>query len=379
MSSGTTKHLLLLAKTWGWSDDGGLSSINKEIGVQFAKNEEVQVSCLVAHITEDLQAKAEKDDVHLFSAVCMKGFPTLDCLSFPPKSVVGVDVIIGYGKIIGRHAQPIKMKYDKSKWVHTVCSSFKDPNENEINFCENADLTFAIGNDVARGCERQLTFCGKMVHGFIPGIFEEFQLYKQSIKERSIFTVISFYPSASERAGGDDRYSIPTKAVGMLSDDKYQLISVCSPDDEPDGLKQILLKHEISPSQLKVRSHCKSLDTLCKMFVEVDLLLLPFLPSKSEDFGFIALQAISSDLPIRVSHNSGLGQALKEVPHGSSCVVDSDKPEDWAKCIVTVKEKTRKLRLSEASLLRESYDKMYPWEKQCNEVLDKILQLYERV
>lgn len=165
----------------------------------------------------------------------------------------------------------------------------------------------------------------------------------------------------------------------MLSDDKYQLISVCSPADEPDGLKEILLKHEISPTQLKVRSHCKSLDAICKMFVEADLLILPFLPSKSEDFGFIALQAISSELPILVSHNSGLGQALKEVPHGSSCVVNSDKPEDWAKYIATVKKKPRKLRLSEASLLRESYDKMYPWDKQCSEVLDKILQLYERV
>ena len=366
------KHVLLLSKTWGWSDDGGLSILNKEMAIHFAKDEEVHVSFLVAYTSKDQQAKAEECGVHLFGARRLNGLSTLISSFIPPENVVGVNAIIGYGKPYGPHAQLIKVLYANSKWVHIACSSSEDKDDNEIQFCEDADLSFAIGSDVAKGCERRLTFCGKMVHAFIPGILKEFQMYEQSINVRDIFTVVAFYPSAKELKAGAETHSIPAKAVGMLSDDHCQLISVCAPQDKPDEVKEILLQHGISHNQLRVRSHCESIKKLCRLFVEADLLILPFLPSKSEDFGFIALQAISAGLPIRVSHTSGLGKALGEVPHGDSCVLNSNKAENWKRCIMAVKEKERNLRLSEAKNVCQNYDRKYPWEGQCKAVLEKI-------
>ena len=202
---GKTKkpHLLFLAPTWGWTEGDGSCSTSKEMAVQFAKNKGVQVSCLVANTTKDLHDKAKQQNVQLFSARCMNGFSALDCLSFPPDNVACVDAIVGYGKLVGRHAQPIKLKYTNSKWIHIAHSSFAVEDEgDEIHFCQDSDLTVAIGGNVTEVCERQLRFCRKMVHGFIPGILKEFQVYQQSDCENRVFSVITFYPSATELNAG---------------------------------------------------------------------------------------------------------------------------------------------------------------------------------
>ena len=367
------KHILVLGKSWGWSVAGGLSHVITEMAKQFAKNEEVQVSCLVAETKKEQQDQAKEDGVHLVQARSMEGYTDLGCLAFPQDSIDHVDVVIGHGKDVGQHAQPLKTSYS-SKWVHIACSSSEVNIEDEIKLCEESDQTFAVGSDVAKECGRQLTFCEREVHGFIPGIFSELQMYKQGVNEREILSVITFYPPAIEITADEEMYKIPAKAVGMLPDGKYELIAVCAPNDNPEEMKRVLCQHGITRNQLKVRSHCPDLKRCCRMFVGADLLILPFLPSKSEDFGLIALQAISADLPVLVSSNSGLANALKDLPHGDLFVVDSDEPEEWKKRIMAVKEKDRSQRLSEARGMRERYNERYPWEGQCKTVLQKILQ-----
>ena len=374
----TNKNLLFLAETWGGFENGGLSRVIKEIAKQLAKREEVQVSCLVPQPSETLQDEAKQHGVHLFGATRVKGVTALECLSFPPDSVADTDAIISCGKVVGRHAQIIKAssKYSDSKWVHITCSSSEDQNEDEIQLCENADLLFAIGSNVAEESERRLAFRRKKIHNLIPGIFNELQIYKQVDDERKVFTVISFCPPTEQLATNNESYSIPAKAVGLLPNGKYQLICVCAPRQQPDQVKQILVKQRgNSRNQIKVRSHSQFLESPCKMLVEADLLILPFLPSKSEDFGLLALQAISADLPILVSRSSGLAEALTEVLYGRLCVVDSDKPEVWSDRIMAVKEKRRSLRLSEARTMREKYDEKYSWEAQCKAFWDRIMQL----
>ena len=359
-------HILLLSKKWGWSEDGGLSLFTKEMAKQLAKNEEVQVSCLVLETNEDQQVQAKKDGVDLVQPRHVAGYPPIFGLGHPPDSIGYVDVVIGYGKDVGPHAQPIKFWY-KNKWVHIASSS-----KYELELCEESDLTVAVGSNVVEECTRGLTFVKKEVHGFIPGIFSDFQTCEQRVDQLETFWVIMFYPSAKERA--EDK-EIPAKTVRMLPAGKYKLIVVCAPGDESEEIKKILLQHHIVPrEQLIIRSHCQDLESCRRMFVEVDLLILPFLPSKSERFGLIALQAFSAGLPVLVSSSSGLGNALKELPHGDLFVVDSDEPEEWKKCIIRVKEKARRLRLEEAREMRESYNETYPWEVQCQTVLEKILQ-----
>ncbi|XP_015747310.1 PREDICTED: uncharacterized protein LOC107327069 [Acropora digitifera] len=60
------------------------------------------------------------------------------------------------------------------------------------------------------------------------------------------------------------------------------------------------------------------------------------MPSRTEGFGLVALEALSADLPVLVSGNSGVGKALKKVPTGSYSVVNSEEPKEWAKAIRTI-------------------------------------------
>ena len=357
-------HILLLSETWGWCEDGGLSLLTKEMAKQLAKNEEVRVSCLVPETKKDQQNQAKEDGVDLVPARRMVGYTPLHCLGHPPDSVGYVDVVIGYGKDVGLHAQDIKDRYG-SKWVHIALSS----SEYETELCKESDVAFAVGRNVAVECARRLRFDEKEVHDFIPGIFSDLQMCKQAVVQLEPFCVIMFYPSAKERAEDEE---IPAKTAGMLPAGEYELIVVCAPGDKPEEMKTILLQSGIPLKQLKVRSHCQDLASCCRMLLEADLLILPFLPSKSEHFGLITLLAISTDLPVLVSSSSGLGNALKVVNHGDLFVVDSDEPEKWKKRIMAVKEKDRSLRLREAREMHALYNKKYSWEGQCKTVLEKI-------
>ena len=73
-----------------------------------------------------------------------------------------------------------------------------------------------------------------------------------------------------------------------------------------------------------MRCFNESRQKLAELFCEVDLAVMP---SRTEGFGLAALEALSAGLPVLVSGNSGFGEALRKVPHGSSCVVESEDPK----------------------------------------------------
>ena len=99
------------------------------------------------------------------------------------------------------------------------------------------------------------------------------------------------------------------------------------------------------------------------------------MPSRNEDFGLTALEALSAGLPVLISRNSGLQVALEKVPFGKTVVVNSQDSAEWAKAIRGVRSQPRDIRLKEASILRKLYSEMYNWEKQCTGLLKKIHEL----
>ena len=133
----------------------------------------------------------------------------------------------------------------------------------------------------------------------------------------------------------------------------------------------MLLKEGILQRQLMVRT-AKERKQLAQQFFEADLFIMP---SRTEGFGVTALQALSAGLPVLVSDNSGVGQALKEVPFGKFFVLNSEDPAEWAKEIKAVRCKSRKLRLEEAIELREIYAKKYKWEEQCRGLVKRMHEI----
>ncbi|XP_015761974.1 PREDICTED: uncharacterized protein LOC107341068 [Acropora digitifera] len=171
-------------------------------------------------------------------------------------------------------------------------------------------------------------------------------------------------------------YDIAARAVAELCKHEphlFKLVFVGAPKGEEKKVKELLLKEGIAASQLIVRSY-KERKQLAAQFFEADLAIMP---SRSEGFGLAALEALSAGLPVLVSGNSGFGDALKDLPFGSSCVVNSEDASEWAKAICTIHDKKRKLRLKEAVKVCESYAEEYHWEGECGRLVERMLNIIQ--
>ena len=96
--------------------------------------------------------------------------------------------------------------------------------------------------------------------------------------------------------------------------------------------------------------------------------------SKTEEFGFVAVEALATGLPILVGSKSGMAKALENVPHGNTCIVCSDDPAEWAKAIEGVRCRHR-VRLEEVKTLKSCYGEVYSWKEQCKALVESIWKM----
>ena len=164
---------------------------------------------------------------------------------------------------------------------------------------------------------------------------------------------------------------VAAKAVAHLNnyEPSYILKVVGAPEGEQEKLAERLEGLRISRSQLLVRSFYKERRKLAQLFLEVDLVLMP---SGTEAFGLTALEALSAGVPILITHNSGLAEALEKVPFGRRCIVG--QADDWAEQIKQAQKHLRTV-LAEASTLRNNYKEKYCWQDQCTAFVMKLWAL----
>ena len=74
------------------------------------------------------------------------------------------------------------------------------------------------------------------------------------------------------------------------------------------------------------------------MLREADLFVMP---SRTEGFCLVALEAISSGVPILVSSETGIAKALQDLENGMSVVVKTDVSDERANRICRLSEQTR--------------------------------------
>ena len=312
----------------------------------------------------------------------------MDWLSFLPKDHA-VDCVTGHGAILGRQVQGIKRDCSRCKWIQVVhtapeelgmykeydkrISKGETKHQVEVELCKLADQVVAVGPKLADAFSGYLRSCEKHqdVLNLTPGIFSEFADVKQASQELSSFSVLVFGRGDSEdfQLKG---YDIAAQAISELKDMSYKLVFVGATSGEEEKVADVLLKHGIDRSQLRVRRFNESREQVAQLFCEVDLVIMP---SRTEGFGLAALEALSAGLPVLVSGNSGFGEALKKVPFASSCVVQSEDPKDWANAIKAVRGKDRKLRLREAKVLGGEYAEIYSWQDHCNRLVERMLAI----
>ena len=375
-------RVTLLSAGWKASSNGDLTTINRELAIQMAKHPNVEVSVFLPQCSEEDKKDADSYNVKLIEAAKLGGFEPVDWLASVPEGHA-MDCVLGHGVALGRQIQIIKKNpnYSHCKWIQFVHTSpeeigmYKSISEGqkmqqtEIELCEMADQVVTIGPKLTDTYENQL---GKgKVFNLMPSILTEFSDVQQASNERRTFCVL-----VTESGDSEDfdvkGYDIAVKAIANLKDKSYQLKFASKQRGKEDELVDKLLQCGIGRNQLIICSFDENKETLANLFSTVDIAILP---SKAEGFGLSALEAISAGLPVLVSGNSGIAEALKEVPNGSQCIVDSEDPADWAIAIKAVRNKKRSVRLAEAKILHGSYLQKFNWEEPCDFLVKKMCNL----
>ena len=385
-------HVTLLGGEWS-SSAGGLSTINRELAIHLSNHSAVKVSLLVPEgaCNDEEKNEAHKYGITVVEAQRRAAFDRLDWLSSPPKDH-SMDIVVGHGVKLGRQVQLIRdsAQFLNCKWVQVVHTAPEDlsrykcyshpiskgetKHESEVELCKLADLIVPVGPRLKEAYSSYLQRCktDQDVLSITPGLFQrEFGdlVAKQDPNEDGEFKVLLF-------GRGDDEdfelkgYNIAAQAFTdqRLNNKCYHLIFVGAPEGKQEEVREKLLQRGIAEAQLTVRKFIQSRDRLKDLLCEADLAIMP---SKSEGFGLVALEALSAGLPILVGSRSGFAGALENVPHGNACIVNSDEPAEWAKEIDAVRTR-HGMRLQEIESVRASYGKIYSWKEQCETFVNRM-------
>ena len=374
----------LLSSEWRSSTDREVSTISRKLAIQLAKHPNVEVSVFLPKCSEEDKRNAASHKIQLVEADELPGYEPIFWLSSLPRNH-DVDCVIGHGVHLGRQISLIKRSKD-CRWIQVVHSVHEEVGmyqnisegeqlqQAEVELCQMADEVVAIGPKVAEAYKRFLCSAKeeKTILDLTPGVFSEFLNVAQATDERKTFCVLVIGSGDSCEDFNVKGFNMAAEAIGELKDASFQLKFLYSPREKGKEIADKLLQHGISCNQLTVRSSSDNREVLANLFCEVDLAIMP---SKTEGFGLPGLEALSAGLPVLVSGNSGLGEALREVPLGSFYVINSEDPKDWAREIKAVRQKSRTVRLRESKLLRDFYQETYEWEKPCKILVEKMQNL----
>lgn len=381
-------NVTLATNAEGWN-----TTVNGQLVIELAKDPRVKVSGLVPNSTQEQKEQAKKLNIELVDAKKRIGFSAEELLSFPPDSLdIDIFIIHSYGHDIGKQAQVVK-ESKNCKWLHVLhtiseelakymdketvgpFSNVKDcEHKVQLALCQEADIIIAIGPKVADAFKCELHYCEKHrdVIDLTPSVIQDLIDVRSHHEPGEKFRILisGTYPAKYFQVKGCD---IAAKAVSSLQDISYHLIFIITVHDDAQDFENRLLREGIKSHQFTVRPFHSSLENWRKLLCEVNLAIMP---SRTEGFGTSSLRAISADLPVLVSGNTGLGMALKKLRSGKNHVVESDDPQVWAERITQVRTKDARDQSLEAKQLRREYMEQFSWKDQCSDLIDKMMLMF---
>ena len=327
------RNVLFVCDKWN-SSKGGLSTFNREFAINLAKTSrnDFAIHCYVCQSSESDRDDARKNGVNIITAKSIPGTSDrLEWLRLPPSELAHLDVVIGHGRKFGTPAYCI-VQNAKCKWVqfvHVFCEDLgkykqtetdaveenEKKHKEEIELCKESNAVVAVGSRLQRKYSRCLP--DTKVHIITPGILHKFV----SLSDQKLANVLhgpdEFSVFVFGRGSYEDLalkgYDIIANAVGTLGE-KFKMTFVGSPEGQHRIIMDWFLQNtNITRRQLTVRGYCNQ-DEVKEMFYAADLVAMP---SRTEGFGLIALEAISAGVPVLLTSESGIAEALKKVAVGN--------------------------------------------------------------
>lgn len=388
-STKTERPVLVLSLATEWeSRHGGLSSFNREFcGALSALGH--QVICLVPAASEGEKTAANELGVTLLVATEDTGLSEemrLGALRELPGGVVP-DVVVGHGRVTGPAAKLVA-QYFASRRVHFIHVApgaiewFKEQSRDashraeereqlEVALAKSASLVAAVGPLLAREFGILLNASPMRVHEFHPG------LAKQALSKGPPggAQCLVLGRAEDQTLKGLD---IAARAFGLLEGlpgPRPILMIRGAPEGTGDKLRSALMSIAGAGSDIRVRPFTPNAD---RIIDDVHQSSVVMMPSRSEGFGLVGLEAIAAGVPVLLSDRSGLAELLREVATDSVdfhvVSVTGDLEIDgpvWARRLRRVLS-DRELAFKRAAALRACLAEKLSWQGSASAMMDAV-------
>ncbi len=324
--SGSLK-ILSIATEWS-SSNGGLSTINRELCIALARSGH-DVVCLVPAGAADYadHNRASQARVQLVEAQTTTGKygGTPADLQRKPRLPSGFipDVVIGHGRVTGPFAQVFVQDYFTSallvQVVHTQPGELEwhkpretSPSEriekNEMEesvLAATASLVVGVGPRLRRQADMYLHPLNDKRPTFelIPGITNAAEIKGPAPEIECLFVG----RAEDERPKGLDIAAAAVKYARAYGQSVRLVVRGAEPDSDSE-LQARLTELIGAPNSVKVYLFNPSKDVILPSYLRASVVLMP---SRTEGFGLVGLEAIELGVPTLISDQSGLAELLR--------------------------------------------------------------------
>ncbi|KAI8499175.1 hypothetical protein Bbelb_229390 [Branchiostoma belcheri] len=328
---------LLLRRVWHFQ--GGVSTINYEACQTLKGKAVVYATVLQLNVPEQDQEAADRDEVKLITPCQKKGDkrgPTLDWLTYDypiryPKSKLPphVDVIIGHADITDTAARNIYDEYYKDEadaadfimFTHVIpedteyykggrkAMKASEKEKDMLDKVDNAKAAFSVGKRIFNHFSTK--YKGKKKpqshHIFLPKPSEMFLAIDVAPGgEEKVVLSIGRVRNMEKLKGHDLAGESMRDVVKIIKNARWDVRGI-SEDDWEKSLK--ILEDALNSPDLK--------PTLLPYGTQEDIrddmmaAHLVLMPSRSEPFGLVGLEAIAAGIPVLISDKTGLADMIK--------------------------------------------------------------------
>jgi glycosyltransferase involved in cell wall biosynthesis len=384
--------ILAVATEWN-SRHGGLSTFNRELCVALASSG-VSVFCYVPHATEDEVRDALDNGVFVLSS------PNSTSLERRPPLPEGMlpNVIIGHDRISGPQALALREDFFQDSklilFIHTApreIERYKPPERGETSsdsadqrahlqkqLAMASDVVAAVGPRLYAAIQTELV--GENRPPLLARIDPGMHTALPPGTEPQIINCLLFGRAEDDALKGLD---IAARALGILHGSftdsgrrRPQLVIRGAVIGSGDALRDALRKVSGNTQlQIDVRPF---LADVAVIRAEVRSAWVVLLPSRTEGFGLVALEAIGQGIPLLVGDQSGIASLLhSQCPDlaPNLCVPFHDALEadasEWARRIEFVL-RDRPAALGRASQLRDRLATHLTWDRAAADLLSVL-------
>ncbi len=382
-----SKRLCIIAVATEWeSRHGGLSTLNRNLCVELAAVGH-RVVCMVPEASEQERTEAEQAGILLLTPEVEPGLSGTDRLLLNmqlPESFVP-DLIIGHDRKTGPHAKVLAQKYDRAKFVlfiHTRPESiewYKDklgPDDQAYTAEERRTLQTSLASSAAIvvGVGPALTLAARslvylaepmpLVHQLDPG-------YRTVTRPSNLPPEIVCLLLGRAEDYTLKGLDIAAKALGEVTRRGKltmppKLIVRGAPAGTGQELRNLLVQFGGAKLDVEVRNYSHDTNLLLK---DIQMASLVLMPSRSEGFGLVALEAVAAKTPVLVSDRSGFAFLLKDKlgQDAQYMIVDThddldESAREWERSIEYVLL-DRKSAFVRAETLQKKLAEVLDWKK----------------